>query len=152
MTSPMGKRISIRTPSEAVAVLRQTNGGAAEAMGTRTKSLLRCSIRRRWQRRKRYTRRHKSRRRAGSRTSCQRQRIFLSSPMISADTAAVGGTCTGPLYRCNGSGWYMEGQECNTRQNIHAINNGGSTLCRRQVKRHSRRRGLKVKLAQIVRK
>ena len=52
-TSPMGRRMLIRTPSRAVAVLMQTNVRATEAMGTRMKSRLRRRMRSRMQRRKR---------------------------------------------------------------------------------------------------
>ena len=54
------------------------------------------------------------RRVAGGRTSLRRQRIFSPSPKISTDTAAAGGTCTGPSYRCDGSARWKEGQEQNT--------------------------------------
>ena len=45
--SPMGTRMLIGMPYRAVAVLRRKNGGAAEEMGTRTKSCLRRRGRRR---------------------------------------------------------------------------------------------------------
>ena len=48
ITSPMGTRMPIGTPSGAMAVLGRTNGRAAEEMGTRKNSFLR---RRRWRRR-----------------------------------------------------------------------------------------------------
>ena len=111
----MGKRISIGTPSGAVVVLRQTNVRSEEAVETRTKSRLRRRRQRRRKTRKRYRSRHQMRRVAGGRTSLRRQRIFSPSPKISTDTAAAGGTCTGPSYRCDGSARWKEGQEQNTR-------------------------------------
>ena len=107
ITSPMGTRMLIRTPSGAVAVLRRTNGRAAEAMGARTKSRLSRRILIKRHNRKRYRRRRQSRRGAGSRTSRRRQQSFSLSPTISTHMAAAGGTCMGPSYRCYGSGLWM---------------------------------------------
>ena len=52
LTSQMGTRMSIRTPSGAVAVLRRTNGKNVEAMETRKNIRLRRRISRRRKRRK----------------------------------------------------------------------------------------------------
>ena len=96
--SLIGKRMSIRILSGAVAVLRRTNGRVAESMWMRTKIRLR---RRRWRRRKsrqRFRRRRQRRSRAGIWTSCKRQRDFLPSPTIMTNMAAAGGKCTGTLY------------------------------------------------------
>ena len=52
MTSLMGTRMSIGTPSRAVAVLKRTNRRVAEAIGTRSKSRLRRRRRSRRERKK----------------------------------------------------------------------------------------------------
>ena len=93
----------------------------------------------------------------GIRNSHQRKRRFLPFPNLSTETAVAGGTCSGPLYRCDGSGQWMEGQESNTRRNRLAIDNVGSVLWwrRRQRRRQKQRRKQslrqKRKLARIVR-
>ena len=145
-TSPMATRMSVGTPYRAVAVLRRKNGRAVEAMGTRTKSRLSRRIRMRRHMRNRERRRRQRRIGAGSRTSRKRQRGFPPSPTVLTNTAAARGTCTGPSYRCDGSGRWMERRERNTPRNGHAIENGGCVFSRR------RRRKRKGKLAQIVRK
>ena len=92
--------------------------------------------------------RHQRTRGVGSRTSCQRQQSFPPSPTISTKTKAGGGTYMGPSYRWDGSDRWMEGRELNTRRNGHAINNGGSVLWQRQMRKQRQ----KWKLAKMVRK